>query len=128
MALRRTDGHAVWVSHAALALTLDQLPGKRWPENEEIDGGEIIRDEKGDPTGEHFAVITADIELRSVLTRCFCGQCDPLDTYSAVISRANRSVPLTRDGGRSERRPDLCTRCLCPRRAPRGVQEVCTFC
>ena len=51
LALRRTDGHAIWVSHSAMAQTLEQLPGKRWPDNKDIDGGEIILDGKGDPTG-----------------------------------------------------------------------------
>lgn len=51
MSLRRTDGHAVWVSKAALDLTLAQLPGQRWPSNEDIDGGEIVKDAYGVPTG-----------------------------------------------------------------------------
>ncbi|KAF5391967.1 hypothetical protein D9757_003282 [Collybiopsis confluens] len=43
IALRRVDGHAMWVSGRALGLTHD-LP-------EEVEGGLIIRDSKGVPTG-----------------------------------------------------------------------------
>ena len=51
MALRRADGHAIWISNAALKETLAQLPGERWPEDGDILGGEIIRDHKGNPSG-----------------------------------------------------------------------------
>ncbi|KAF5352909.1 hypothetical protein D9758_007891 [Tetrapyrgos nigripes] len=43
IALRRVDGHATWVSPAALRLMGD-LPS-------EVEGGEIIRNEMGEPTG-----------------------------------------------------------------------------
>ena len=51
MSLRRVDGHALWVSQAALDETLTQIPGGEWPDNEDIVGGEIIRDADGQPTG-----------------------------------------------------------------------------
>ena len=53
MSLRRVDGHATWTSRAALRLTLAQLPGQKWPSNEEIDGGEIVRGADGNPSGEY---------------------------------------------------------------------------
>ncbi|THU97871.1 hypothetical protein K435DRAFT_777773 [Dendrothele bispora CBS 962.96] len=43
IALRRVDGHATWVSPAVLKLMGD-LP-------DEVEGGEVIRDSKGKPTG-----------------------------------------------------------------------------
>ena len=73
MALHRTDGHAIWVSHTALAQTLEQLPGKRWPKNDEIDGGEIIRDEEDNPTGEHLHCNREAQEAEIMPTRCVRG-------------------------------------------------------
>ncbi|KAJ3557061.1 hypothetical protein NM688_g1675 [Phlebia brevispora] len=51
MSLRRSDGHAVWISYAAINITLAKLPGQRWPSNDDIDGGEIVRDSNDNPTG-----------------------------------------------------------------------------
>ncbi|KAF7795130.1 hypothetical protein EIP86_006277 [Pleurotus ostreatoroseus] len=51
MSLRRVDGHATWTSRAALRLTLAQLSGQKWPSNEKIDGGEIVRGADGNPSG-----------------------------------------------------------------------------
>jgi predicted amidohydrolase YtcJ len=45
VALRRVDGHAVWVSSAALAL------GGVTRDTRDPDGGKILRDGKGEPTG-----------------------------------------------------------------------------
>jgi predicted amidohydrolase YtcJ len=42
--LYRKDLHAAWVSSKALRLTIPNLPDK-------VDGGEIKRDSKGEPTG-----------------------------------------------------------------------------
>lgn len=42
--LYRKDLHVAWVSNRALELTVSNLPDK-------IDGGEVIRDAKGKPTG-----------------------------------------------------------------------------
>ncbi|EKM52572.1 uncharacterized protein PHACADRAFT_261074 [Phanerochaete carnosa HHB-10118-sp] len=49
--LFRVDGHALWVSPRALELSREQLPGRRWPSDSEVEGGEILRDSSGDPTG-----------------------------------------------------------------------------
>ncbi|GJE95765.1 amidohydrolase [Phanerochaete sordida] len=49
--LSRVDGHAMWVSPRALELTRKQLPGQRWPPDSDIEGGEILRDIDGNPTG-----------------------------------------------------------------------------
>ncbi|KIP09425.1 hypothetical protein PHLGIDRAFT_102850 [Phlebiopsis gigantea 11061_1 CR5-6] len=49
--LFRVDGHAIWLSPRALELTKEQLPQQRWPSNDEIDGGEVVRDNSGEPTG-----------------------------------------------------------------------------
>lgn len=49
--LSRVDGHALWVSPRALELTREQLPEQRWPPDTEIEGGEILRDGAGNPTG-----------------------------------------------------------------------------
>ena len=43
MAFRRVDGHALWVSQKVIDLS-GELP-------EEVDGGAIIRDVSGAPTG-----------------------------------------------------------------------------
>ncbi|KZT68098.1 hypothetical protein DAEQUDRAFT_790892 [Daedalea quercina L-15889] len=51
MALSRVDGHALWVSQRALEIAEAGLPGGRWPEPGEVEGGEIGKDEKGEPTG-----------------------------------------------------------------------------
>lgn len=45
--LYRKDLHAAWISSTALELTVPNLPDK-------INGGEIIRDSKGKPTGMSF--------------------------------------------------------------------------
>jgi predicted amidohydrolase YtcJ len=52
IALSRVDGHALWVSPRALELTREQLPEQRWPSDEEVVGGEIMRDSNGKPTGQ----------------------------------------------------------------------------
>lgn len=46
------DGHALWVSQAALEIAERALPGGRWPGPGEVEGGEVVRDDKGQPTGE----------------------------------------------------------------------------
>lgn len=51
ISLSRVDGHALWLSPQALELTLAELPDHRWPSNDEIEGGEIMRDAHGNPTG-----------------------------------------------------------------------------
>ncbi|KAI0688514.1 amidohydrolase family-domain-containing protein [Cytidiella melzeri] len=51
ISLSRVDGHALWVSPRALELTKEQLPGQQWPSDDEVNGGEIIRNSAGDPTG-----------------------------------------------------------------------------
>ena len=43
IALKRVDGHAIWVSPQILK-SIGNLPS-------EVDGGLIVRDENGDPTG-----------------------------------------------------------------------------
>ncbi|CCM03220.1 uncharacterized protein FIBRA_05344 [Fibroporia radiculosa] len=48
LALSRVDGHALWVSTRALELTMANIPGGSWPD---VEGGEVVTDEKGDPTG-----------------------------------------------------------------------------
>ena len=52
IALSRVDGHALWVSQAALDIAKRALPGGRWPGPGEVEGGEVVRDDKGQPTGE----------------------------------------------------------------------------
>ncbi|KAI0087591.1 amidohydrolase family-domain-containing protein [Irpex rosettiformis] len=51
ISLSRVDGHALWVSPRVLELTKEQLPGQKWPSSEEVNGGEIVRDSTGNPTG-----------------------------------------------------------------------------
>ncbi|KAH9921109.1 amidohydrolase family-domain-containing protein [Fomitopsis serialis] len=51
IALSRVDVHALWVSARALELAEASLPGGRWPGSGEIEGGEVMKDEKGEPTG-----------------------------------------------------------------------------
>ncbi|KAI0799818.1 amidohydrolase family-domain-containing protein [Irpex lacteus] len=51
ISLSRVDGHALWVSPRVLELTKAQLPEQKWPSNDEVNGGEIIRDSSGEPTG-----------------------------------------------------------------------------
>lgn len=45
IALRRVDGHAIWVSQAVLDLMGDLPPSKN------VEGGLIVRDSNGIPTG-----------------------------------------------------------------------------
>lgn len=45
--LHRKDIHVAWVSKRALELTLSNLPDK-------VDGGEVIRDAEGKPTGMSY--------------------------------------------------------------------------
>ncbi|THH33281.1 hypothetical protein EUX98_g931 [Antrodiella citrinella] len=51
IALSRVDGHALWISPRAIKLTKDSLPNQTWPSDDEIEGGEIQRDEDGNPAG-----------------------------------------------------------------------------
>ncbi|KAH9837926.1 amidohydrolase family-domain-containing protein [Rhodofomes roseus] len=51
MALSRVDGHALWVSDRALELAEAKLPGGRWPGHGEVEGGEVMKDKNGKPTG-----------------------------------------------------------------------------
>ncbi|KAI0790942.1 amidohydrolase family-domain-containing protein [Abortiporus biennis] len=53
ISLNRVDGHAIWVSRAALELAKESLPGHEWPKDEDVEkeGGKIIRDEDGEPNG-----------------------------------------------------------------------------
>ncbi len=44
LVLYRIDGHALWVSPKVLDLLLDKLPS-------EVEGGIIVRDGDGNPTG-----------------------------------------------------------------------------
>jgi predicted amidohydrolase YtcJ len=50
IALKRIDIHAEWVSKAVLDL-MGELP-------ETVEGGEIIRDDQGNPTGVFVSVLT----------------------------------------------------------------------
>jgi predicted amidohydrolase YtcJ len=64
ISLQRIDIHAEWVSPAILAL-LGDLP-------DHIDGGEIVRDENGEPTGvfvSHtgFASFSADLQVDNAI-------------------------------------------------------------
>ena len=51
IALSRVDGHALWVSQAALDIAERALPDERWPGPGEVEGGEVVKDDKGEPTG-----------------------------------------------------------------------------
>ncbi|CAL1698062.1 unnamed protein product [Somion occarium] len=51
ISLSRVDGHALWLSPRALEFTLHSLPGKQWPNDEDVAGGEIRKGEDGQPTG-----------------------------------------------------------------------------
>ncbi|TCD68977.1 hypothetical protein EIP91_009199 [Steccherinum ochraceum] len=51
IALSRVDGHALWVSPRAIELAEAELPGGKWPSDQEIEGGEIVRDHSGGPAG-----------------------------------------------------------------------------
>ncbi|KAI0718483.1 amidohydrolase family-domain-containing protein [Fomitopsis betulina] len=60
IALSRVDGHALWVSQAALDIAARALPGGQWPE---VEGGEVVRDDKGTPTGVLMDAATALIPV-----------------------------------------------------------------
>ncbi|KAH8084879.1 amidohydrolase family-domain-containing protein [Cristinia sonorae] len=51
IALSRVDGHAMWVSPRVIELTKESQPGHKWPSDDEIEGGSIVRDSDGNPTG-----------------------------------------------------------------------------
>ncbi|EED78577.1 predicted protein [Postia placenta Mad-698-R] len=51
LALSRVDGHALWVSSRALDIAQAKIPGGEWPAPGDVEGGEIVRDASGDPTG-----------------------------------------------------------------------------
>jgi predicted amidohydrolase YtcJ len=49
ISLKRVDGHAAWVSPEVLRM-MEPIP-------ETVDGGQIIRDESGKPTGGTFPFV-----------------------------------------------------------------------
>lgn len=64
IALKRVDAHAVWVSEAVLAL-MGPLPST-------VDGGKIIRDKDGYPTGESLEFCRVSVAYLDWV-RCFLG-------------------------------------------------------
>jgi predicted amidohydrolase YtcJ len=63
--LNRVDGHARWVSRRALEL-MGELPA-------EVEGGHIVRDTQGNPTGTSN-ISSPFINVLTDEQRCFCGQ------------------------------------------------------
>ncbi|KAI0920404.1 hypothetical protein AcW1_002156 [Taiwanofungus camphoratus] len=51
LSLFRVDSHALWISPRALELVQAQLPHGKFPEPGELKGGEVVRDDQGEPTG-----------------------------------------------------------------------------
>lgn len=49
ISLTRIDGHARWVSLAVLELMQKDMPQK-------VEGGLIVRDKQGNPTGIHYNI------------------------------------------------------------------------
>lgn len=47
--LTSKDGHAIWASKKVIELAEERLPGGEWPE--EVEGGVILRDDEGRPSG-----------------------------------------------------------------------------
>lgn len=60
ISLSRIDGHAKWVSKRVLEIMKEKgvLPGPEEDERIEREGGKILRDEEGKPTGACFVVST----------------------------------------------------------------------
>lgn len=56
IALIRVDGHASWVSSRVLDL-MGRIP-------QEVDGGVVLRDDNGKPTGESFALDKLETNIR----------------------------------------------------------------
>jgi predicted amidohydrolase YtcJ len=52
--LKRVDVHAAWISERALELTKEALGGSL---PAVVEGGEIVRDERGEATGMLFATL-----------------------------------------------------------------------
>lgn len=47
--LTSKDGNAIWASKKVIELAEERLPGGEWPEK--VEGGVILRDEEGKPSG-----------------------------------------------------------------------------
>lgn len=91
--MRRVDGHAIWVSSRVIR-EAGELPGS-------VQGGEIIRDENGKPTGTNLETLYPAflIMLRLRTDRYFCGQCHVSDRTSSLDRQANVGLLRLRGEG-----------------------------
>ncbi|KAI0341229.1 hypothetical protein BDW22DRAFT_1359484 [Trametopsis cervina] len=88
ISLSRVDGHALWVSSRALEIAQQQLPGKRWPSDDDVAGGQIVRDSTGHPSGVF-------VDNAMALVRPPPWSLEDRDSYLALALQDAVSVGLT---------------------------------